>query len=159
MPPVKNDNVLPADFDGVFKFTNASDRALTCLWNKIAYTFPPMSTSPMIISGASPEEVQHIRRKFAREYAEREFYRSGRYQELNKQALPGSGNPGAIYTEEDLAPYIQQCLEPLPVARAAAVQLPKDKDSNYKATQILDKDDLAAGKSLVAENGSGVLAG
>lgn len=152
MPPVKNDNVLPADFDGVFRFTNASDRAFTALWNKISYTYPPMSTSPMIISGASPEDVQYIRRKFAREYAEREFYLSGRYQELNKQALPGSGNPGAIYTEEDLAPYIQQCLEPLPIARASALQQPKDKDENYKATQILDKD-----ASLIAANGSGVL--
>ncbi len=159
MPPVKNDNVLPQDFDGVFKFTNASDRAFTDKWNNIAYTFPPKSTSPMIISGATPEEVQHIRRKFARSYAEREFYLSDRYKQLNSQALPGSGNVAAIYTEEDLAPYIQQCLEPLPIARAAAVQLPRDNEANYKK----DPDGknvtrpLAQGESLVSANGSGVL--
>lgn len=153
MPPVKNDSVLPADFDGVFRFTNASDREFVGMWNKISYAYPPMSTSPMIISGATPEEVQHIRRKFARDYAEREFYLSERYKTLNSQALPGSGNTAAIYTEADLAPYIQQCLEPLPAARAAAVQHPRDKTENYKASQVLEQGVplVGAGSAVITE--------
>jgi len=139
MPPVKNDNVLPADFDGVFRFTNATDRDFTAKWNNIAYTYKAMSTSPMIISGATPEEVQHIRKKFARELAEREFYKSERYDELNKQALPGSGNVASIYTEQDLEPYIQKCLEPLPLSQASAKQLPRDDTKNYNTnTKVID---------------------
>lgn len=152
MPPVKNDNVLPADFDGVFRFTNASDRDFVAKWNNIAYTFPAMSTSPMIISNATPEEVQHIRKKFARDYAIREFYRSGRFQEMDAVAPAGSGKVPAIYTDADLEPYIQQCLQPLPVARAAAQQLPRDKSENYHTehTKVLDNKDLENKTPLAA---------
>lgn len=132
MPPRKNDNILPPDFDGVFRFTNASDRELTCRWGGIAYTFPPMATSPMIISNATPEEVQHIRKKFAREYAEREFYISGRFKEMDAQAKPGSGAVPAIYSESDLEPYIQQCLQPLQAGRVSARVMPRDSADNYR---------------------------
>lgn len=132
MPPIKNDNVLPTDFDGIFRFTNASEEVLTCKWNNIAYTFPARSTSPMLISNATPEEVQHIRRKFAREYAEREFYKSGKFKAMDAEAAPGSGKTPAIYSESDLQPYIQQCLEPLEPARAAAKIMPRDSADNYR---------------------------
>lgn len=158
MPNQKNDMTLPEDFDGVFRFTNASEEAIMCKWNNVAYTFPARSSSPMIISGASPEEVQHIRKKFAREYAIREWYKSGRFKELNAQAPAGSGVTPAVYSDDDLAPYIQQCLEPLQPARAATAVLPKDSAENYRknpdgtnVTVPLDKD-----KSLLG-NGSGVL--
>lgn len=151
MPPIKYDNILPADFDGVFRFTNWTDREFVGMWNKVAYRFPPLTTSPMIISNATPEEVQHIRKKFARELGEREFYRSERYNELNKQALPGSGNVAAIYTDEDLAPFVQRCLEPLPEARATASRVAGDKTENYHTdvTKVLDKDDLESKKPLL----------
>lgn len=132
MPQIKNDNTLPQDFGGIFPFTNASDMPLKCKWNNVEYTFPAMSTSPMIISNATPEEVQHIRKKFAREYAEREFYKSGRFQELDAAAPKGSGNVPAIYSEADLQPYIQQCLEPLPAGRATAQVLARDSSDNYR---------------------------
>lgn len=151
MPPIKYDSILPADFDGVFRFTNWTDREFIGMWNKVAYRFPPNSTSPMIISNATPEEVQHIRRKFAKELGEREFYRSDRYKELDSQARPGSGNVAAIYTDEDIAPFVQRCLEPLPEARATAHRVQGDKTENYHTdvTQVLDKDDLAAQKPLI----------
>lgn len=155
---MKEDNVLPPDFDGIFRFTNASDRELKCKWNNIEYTYAPKSTSPMIISGATPEEVQHIRKKFAREYAVREFYSSGRYTELNSQALPGSGNTAAIYTDADLAPYIQQCLEPLPVQNAVARQMPRDKTENYhEGTKVLGEKDQ--GNTSLVGAGSEVITG
>lgn len=151
MPPVKNDNVLPADFDGVFRFTNNTDEDFVGTWNKIAYTFPPRSTSPMIISGASPEDVQHIRKKFARELAEREFYKSQSFKAMDAKAPAGSGATPAIYSEGDLAPFIQSCLEPLPVARATPQQLPRDQAPYHKeVTQVMDHKDNEANKPLVA---------
>ncbi len=149
--PIKESNVLPVDFDGVFRFTNASDREFKAKWGGVEYTFPAMSTSPMIISGATPEEVQHIRKKFAKDYAVREFYRSGRFQELDGQAPAGSGKTPALYTDEELRPYIQQCLEPLPVARASAQQATPARKEQYHTdvTTVLDHKDLAANKPLV----------
>lgn len=157
MPPTKLDTVLPADFDGVFRFTNPTDRESIHKWNNIEYRFAPMTTSPMIISGATPEEVQNIRKKFARELAEREFYRSDRFKTLDGQAPAGSGVTPAIYTDEDLAPFVQKCLEPLPIQNATAKMLPRDKSENYSSnTQVLDAKDLEAGKSLKG-NDSGAL--
>ncbi len=132
MPPIKQDNTLPPDFDGIFRFTNFTDREFTAKWDKVAYTFAPMSTSPMVIARATPEEVQYIRKKFARELAEREFHLSGKFNALDAQAPAGSGKVPAIYTDGDLEPYIQKCLTPLPVAYAAAKALPKDSAENYR---------------------------
>ncbi len=148
MPPNFNDpnQPLPADFDGVFRFTNPSDEPITCKWNSVAYTYPAMSTSPMLIANATPEEVQHIRKKFAKELATREFYKSQKFQGLNGQAPAGSGVTPAIYSEEDIAPYTQKCLEPLAPARATAKNLPKETSDHYRknpdgsnATVPLDK--------------------
>ena len=151
-----NDNTLPEGFSGVFHFTNFTDRDFTAKWNNVAYTFPAMKTSPMIIPTATSEEIQHIRKKFARELGEREFYKSGRYKSLDGQALPASGNPPAIYTDEDLAPFIQKCLDPLPLAHAGATQLPRDSEKNYRkdedGTNITVPID--GKKSLVQETGS-----
>ncbi len=137
---------LPADFDGIFRFTNPSDEPISCKWNGTAYTFPAMSTSPMIISGATPEEVQHIRKKFAKELAVREFYKGTKFKELDAQAPAGSGKTPAMYTEDDLTPIIQRCLEALPVARATATVLPKQTEDSFRknddgtnATVPLDK--------------------
>lgn len=137
MPPVKNTEVLPADFDGVFRFTNWTDREFTAKWNNVAYKFAPNATSPMIISGATPEEVQHIRRKFAEELGVQEFYRSKEFKDKNAEAPAGSGVTPAIYTDTDIAPYVQRCLEPLPVKNATANVLPRDNSANYKASEIL----------------------
>lgn len=157
MPPVRNDNVLPADFDGVFKFTNWTDRDFTAKWNNIAYTYPANAMSPMIISGATPEEVQHIRKKFARELAEREFYRSDRFKTLDGAAPAGSGNVPAIYSEEDLAPFVQRCLDPLPVQNATAKQLPRDATERYhEDTKVLDVKDLE-GRTSLTGNASGMI--
>jgi hypothetical protein len=151
MPPIKNDNVLPADFDGVFRFTNWTDKEFKAKWNKIEYTFPPLSMVPLIISNASPEDVQHIRKKFARELAEQEFYRSDRFKALDDQAKPGSGVVPGIYSESELAPFVQKCLEPLPESRASATRLANDKTENYHTehTQVIDQAALDAKKPLV----------
>lgn len=125
-----NNNVLPEDFDGVFRFTNWSDEDFTAKWDKIEYTFKKNATSPMIMNN-TPIEIQSIRKKFARELAEREFYKTSKFGEMNKHT-PG-GTP-ALYTEADLTPFIQKCLEPLPISVARASVLPPNKleDQNSK---------------------------
>lgn len=149
------ESTLPKDFDGVFRFTNYSDSDITLRWAKVEYTFPAMKTTPMIIAGATPEEIQHIRKKFARELAEREFYKTPKFVGMNAN-VPG-GVP-ALYTDSDLAPFIQRCLEPLPIAQATTKVLPADSEANYKkdrkgknVTKILDE-----GESLL-DTGSAAL--
>lgn len=149
-------NVLPADFDGVFRFTNFTEEEFRARWGNIEYIFKPLSTTPMIIAGATPEEVQHIRKKFAKELAVREFYKTPKFQGMNNVA---PGQTPAIYTDSDLAPFIARCLEPLQAASLEAKPLPKADETKFRkdedgnnVTQILDKK-----KSLLQE-GSGVVA-
>lgn len=137
-------STLPEDFDGIFKFTNYSDEDFIAKWNNIAYTFPKMKTVPMVIPNATPEEVQNIRKKFAKEFAIREFTKTPKFVGMNN-VQPG-GTP-ALYTDSDLAPFIQKCLEPLPLDKISAVKLPKTFDENKLSrdeegnpvTTILDK--------------------
>lgn len=117
-----NNEILPEDFDGVFRFTNYTDTDFTARWDKIEYTFPANKTSPMIMN-FTPVEIQNIRKKFAKELAQREFYKTGKFGEMNKH-VPG-GTP-ALYTDADLKPFIQKCLEPLPLANAKAKVIAKD---------------------------------
>lgn len=154
MNPEEN-NVLPEDFDGVFRFTNFTNEEFKAKWGGIEYAFPPEATTPMIIPGATPEEVQHIRKKFAKELAVIEFYKTPKFVGMNN-IQPG-GTP-ALYTDSDLAPFIQRCLEPLPIKQAKVRVLPKASEDHFRkddegknVTQILDKK-----KSLVQE-GSGML--
>lgn len=145
-----NANVLPADFDGVFRFTNFTETDFKARWNKIEYTFPALKTVPIIIPGATPEEVQNIRKKFAKELAEREFYNTEKFKYLNDKER--GANP-AIYSENDLEPFIQKCLEPLPVGNVTAQAIPRDSTDRYSAnTNVLDKNDLEQRKSLMRED-------
>lgn len=143
-------NVLPIDFDGVFRFTNASEEDFKARWNSIEYTFPAMKTTPMIIPGATPEQVQNIRKKFAREWGERQFYKTQKFLSMNN--VPMGGSP-ALYTDSDLTPFVQMCLDPLPVGQATLKALPKDNIKNYSEnTNVLDKTDLDARKSLLRDD-------
>lgn len=150
-----NNNILPEDFDGVFRFTNWTEEDFTARWDKVEYTFPALKTSPMVMP-FTPVEIQHIRKKFARELAEREFYKTPKFAKLNEH-VPG-GKP-ALYTESDLTPFVQKCLEPLAFmqAKARVVESVKLEEKNRK-----DEDGnpltvpIDAKKSLVKE-GSTVL--
>ncbi len=122
--------ILPADFDGTFKFTNWTDEDFTGKWNNRAYTFKALTTSPMIIIDATPLEIQHIRKKFAKELAEREFNSSAKMAQL--QSIERANNAPALnsfrqantYSTDDLAVYTQRALEPLSVAPATITVLP-----------------------------------
>lgn len=137
------ESVLPADFDGVFRFSNPSDEDFIGVWANKEYLFPAGTTSPMVIVDHSPIEVQHIRKKFAKDLAEREFYKSKGYKVLKDQeGRPGSRNfnsihQAATYTLKDLEPYIQQCLKPLPASKLMS----KPVDTPPLEDKIHRKDD------------------
>lgn len=157
------ETTLPEDFDGTFKFTNRSKEDFTARWDNREYVFPAESTSPMIILNATPLEVQSIRKKFAREWAVIEFFKSKAGQAFEKQERNGDGTPkfnsiyqAVAYTDTDLKPFIQMCLEPLPQAKAkvqAVIQDPledrlsRDDDGQLR-TQVVDKKTSLREKAL-----------
>ncbi len=151
-----NNNILPENFEGIFYFTNGTDEDFTARWDKVEYTFKAHKTTPMVMN-FTPIEIQSIRKKFAKELAEREFYKTDKFKTMNIH-VPG-GTP-ALYTETDLAPFIQKCLEPLPKDTMKATVVPNDRleEKNRKdeegnpLTVPVDRK-----KSLIKENGSGVL--
>ncbi len=135
---MKYETTLPEDFDGVFRFTNWTSADFIGRWAGKEYHFPAMTTSPMVIPEHSPLEVQNIRKKFAKDLAEQEFFRTKKYEKIrqregNRDELGmiqprGQGMSHAgTYSMDDLAPFIQKCLEPLPVSRAVRTDAPKAK--------------------------------
>ncbi len=139
MEPVTN--ILPENFDGTFRFTNASEEDFTASWGGKNYTFPAMKTTPMIIMDASPVEIQNIRKKFARKWAEREFFKSKKYKDAVAQERNPDGSArfnsfqqGGQYSDTDLEPYIQQCLTPLAVGSLNITEMPAE-DIESKLTR------------------------
>jgi len=123
--------VLPDDFDGTFRFTNFTDRDFTAKWGGKEYTYPALKTTPMIILSATPYEIQNIRKKFAKELAEREFFNSSKYKSLDT-LNKGDGRSGGFssmvgYTPSELSSLVQRCLEPLPIATATVADVPKEE--------------------------------
>jgi hypothetical protein len=151
--------VLPVDFDGIFRFTNWTDEDFITKWDGVKYTFPALKTTPIIIANATPLEIQNIRKKFAKELAEREFFKSPKLRALEGQTPAGSVSSfrmAAIYTEADLIPFIQKCLEPLPVGQVKAEIEPKNDETKLrtdskgrKVTRVLDKDESLVGDGQV----------
>lgn len=126
---MKLDNILPENFDGTFKFTNYTEEPFVAKWDGIEYTFPPLSTTPLIIGDQTPLQIQNIRKKFAHELGVQEFYKSSKFGVLNKHVEGGTPAP---YTDGDIAPFVQRCLEPLPIAQISAKPVLKDPERNLK---------------------------
>ena len=151
---MKYETVLPENFDGTFRFTNWTDEDFIGKWGSKEYRFPAKTTSPMIIINQTPLEIQQIRKKFAKDLAEKVFGNSDKFQRLIAQERNDDGSPrlnsihqAGTYSLDDLAPYIQRCLEPLPVSSAMVTDSPKssleDKltrnDDGELNTEAVDK--------------------
>lgn len=129
---MKFESVLPTDFDGVFRFTNWTDEEFVGVWGKKEYHFAANATSPMIIPEHSPLEIQHIRKKFAKDLAQREYFKNQNYEHLRQQEgekIDGMIQPrlnsihqAGSYTLEDLKEGIQKCLKPLEIKRASITE-------------------------------------
>lgn len=148
-----SNKILPPDFDGVFRFTNWTGQDFKAKWGGIEYTFPAGKMTPLILPSATPLEVQSIRKKFAKELAIIEFYKTPKFVGMNA-TVPG-GVP-ALYTDSDLIPFIQKCLEPLPIAYATQKPIQKDSEERYRkdrrgrnVTKVLDEDE-----ELISTNGT-----
>lgn len=130
---MKVESVLPANFTGVFYFTNSwVDEPFTGKWGNKEYTFPANSTSPMLIPEHSPLEIQQIRKKFARDWAEQDFFKKAElYKRLQGQERTPEGvaklnsiHQAGTYTLNDLAAGIQKCINPLEIKQAFVQQAP-----------------------------------
>lgn len=148
------ESVLPQDFDGTFRFTNWSDEDFVGKWDSKQYLFPAKTTSPIIILNQTPLEIQSIRKKFAKELAEREYQKSQEFEVLRKQERNSDGSPrlnslhqAGTWSLEALTPYIQRCLEPLPEVMAQVSQVPqipledklsRNNDGNLN-TEVIDQ--------------------
>lgn len=167
---MKFENVLPSDFAGVFYFTNSwEDQEFVGIWGKKEYHYPPNSTSPMIIPEHSPLEIQQIRKKFAKDWAELDFFKnSNKYKMLVGQERTAEGvaklnsiQQAGTYTLDELKDGIQKCLRPLEIRKAIIESAPevnmesklsRDDEGNLN-TMPLDKktslrEKAMAGKGL-----------
>lgn len=163
---MKRDTVLPEGFTGVFSFTNWSDTEFVGRWGSKDYHYPANSTSPMVIPEHSPLEIQWIRKKFARDLAEREYFKSKNYElkrkpegELGNRTMSGI-HQASTYTLEDLKEGIQKCLQPLEVKQAFVEasrkepienKLTRDEEGNLH-TQVIDKNTSLRAKALAGQS-------
>ncbi len=157
---MKYESILPADFDGVFRFSNPSTEDFIGRWGSKEYLFPAETTTPIVIPEHSPLEIQNIRKKFAKDLAEREFYKSKNYKVLaGQEGKPGnrtfnSIHQAATYTLDDLAPYIQQCLKPLTAGQLRVkevIKRPLEDDLTRNADGALNSEAIDSKTSLRAK--------
>lgn len=130
--PVGNPNYL----NGVFYFSNTSDEDYIHLWNNIEYTFPAKTCSPMIIAGETPENIQNIRKRFAYDWAVGQYQKSKEFKKM--EGVKTSKPP--IPNEKVLEPYIQMCLNPLPIKEAKTRKVDPEKRT-YKVSKPVAKNE------------------
>lgn len=118
------------NFDGVFKFTNATSEDFHFLWNNKEYIYPAGKTVPMIIADESLERVQSIRKMAAKRLAEREYFKSKDFKSIRngiKDKDAGRHVIASSYDEKNLQPWIDDCLKPLELGRATVMKLPEEE--------------------------------
>lgn len=152
---MENETTVP-EFDGVFRFTNWTDQDFTDKWDNVEYTFPALKTVPLLIPNHTPEQIQVIRKKFALALATKAFYESDKFKGLDLSVEDSqAGKTPALYTDKDIAPYVQRALEPLAVSQAkvkaaptAEIHLATD-DKGKKVTKVLDDGESLVGQGQV----------
>ena len=144
MQKLKNEvDEFDPEFDGVFRFTNTSDEDFTTLWNNKEYTYPAGQTVPMIIANESLENIQQIRKYFAKRLAEREYYKTKGFKEVKngiKNKEMGRNVVSSGYDEGDLQPFINSCLKPLPEGRQKVKDVPPE-ERNIKVSKAFSTGD------------------
>lgn len=135
------------DFSGVFYFTNPTNKERRKLWNNKEYIFPPESRVPLIIASETLDNIQEIRKRFAKDLALERLYegepvkdRQGNVVfDYNKAKGLGNGMP-PTFDEKILEPFIEECLKPLPIKRGSVKQGKKiDDERNYKVTKAVQE--------------------
>ena len=126
---------------GLAKFTDKQGNVSTdfsTLWNNKEYTFKGKTTVPLLIPNTTPEEVQNIRKQFAKNYATRWFFTTKRYKDLVKKGgyIPATYDEDAEYKD-----VIQACLTPLPKSQMGVRDMPKVKEEDFKGSKAVGKDE------------------
>lgn len=131
-------------------FTNPTKIERKYLWNNKEYSFPSESTVPLIIPTESLENIQEIRKRFAKAMALERLYEGERILsrdgktvlfEYKKAKEMGGGVP-PTFDEKIIEPLIEECLKPLPVKKGTIVEGKKiDDERNYKATKAMSEND------------------
>lgn len=130
---------------GVFYFTNPGlakfkDRQgnittdFTTLWNNREYTFTGKTTVPLLIPSTTPEEIQAIRKQFAKNYAQAWFFTTKRYQELVKK---GGYIPATYDEDTEYQEVIQACLTALPESQLSIKEAPKASEDDFKGSKAV----------------------
>lgn len=126
--------------DGVFYFTNPGllkdenhkPADFSVLWNNKEYTFQAKTTVPLVIAHEQPENIQSIRKKFAKKYAQAVFHQSKEYKDLVKK---GGLIPATYDEDSSFKATIQACLTPLPKSQATIKERQLDSESDYKGSK------------------------
>lgn len=156
---MKYDSVLPEDFNGTFYFTNWTEEDFIGKWGGKGYNFPAGTTCPIIMTNQTPLEIQQIRKKFAKDLAEREYAKGPEYMRLIAQERNPDGSPrlnsiqmAGTYSLDNLGSLIQQCLDPLPVAKAGVVEVERVDTENK-----LTRDDDGELNSIAVKQGGDLI--
>ena len=112
----------------------AETKDFTALWNNKEYLFKEKNTVALVIAGEPPENIQHIRKLFAKKYAQGWFHQSKKYKDLVKQ---GKNLPATYNEDTELGEVIQACLTPLSKGQIMVREMPKDSEENYIGTKAI----------------------
>lgn len=118
------------NFDGVFRFTNATSEDFVFLWNNKEYIYPAGKTVPMVIADESLERIQSIRKMAAKRLAEREFFKSKNFDKIKngiKDTMAGRYVIASTYDEKLLQPWVDDCLKPLEIGKQKIKEIPEEK--------------------------------
>ncbi len=121
----------------LFPFTNYTATDFVASWDSVEYTFPAKTTVSLtgLIPNVSLEQLQTIRKMFAKKLATLVFYGSKEIKKIDVTRAEGQAGqiPGS-YTDADLQAFIARCLEPLPITDIKG----KDKSSDVEAIMSRD---------------------
>lgn len=133
--------------EGVFYFTNPGltkfkdkfvneSTDFSTLWNNKEYTFKGKTTVPLLIPSTTPEEIQSIRKQFAKNYATAWFFTTPRYKELVKK---GGYIPATYDEDTEYLNVIQACLTSLPKSQLSVREMPKTDENDLKGSKAIGK--------------------
>lgn len=122
---------------GIGKFKNAHGEVTTdfsTLWNNREYTFKGKTTVPLLIPSTTPEEIQNIRKVFAKNYATQWFFTTPRYKDLVKK---GGYIPATYDEDTEYQTVIQACLTALPKSQMTVKEAPKASEDDFKGSKAV----------------------
>lgn len=122
--PIVDGVELEDEDDTIFYASNPTDEDWTTQWNKVKYTFPAQRRTRMAIHGATPEEVQAIRKMFAVRFATEQYYKTKEFAKRNEGIV---GQRPVPYSTKVLQPWVNAFLTNLPKAN-----LKKEKVESYE---------------------------